>query len=144
MSEVQFAQARALQIAPVPFTNKTAANRIIFVPSTDELLNKDYYIRLATAVANLKRSRRKIPDWMADNLFRLDVEFRYPCGKIFYVGDEDIEDAFGFDLSFRWLSDLIRHSRIHPKQRPHRSLESRLRLLALSFWVSNPNIARHF
>ena len=115
MSEVQFAHVSALQIAPVSFTNQTAVNRIVFVPSSNELLNKDYYIRLATAVANLKRSRRKIPDWMADNLFRLDVEFRYPCGRIFYIGDEDIEESFGFDLSFRWLSDFIGHARIHPK-----------------------------
>lgn len=144
MSEVQFAHARALQIAPVPFTNKTAINRIIFVPSADELLNKDYYIRLANAVAELKLPRRKIPDWMADCLYKDDVEFKFQCGSRYEAQEEDIEKAFGGDLSFRWLSDFIQSAGTEPKQRPQRSLEFRLRLLALSFWVAKPEIAKYF
>jgi hypothetical protein len=131
MSEVQIAHSCA------------KPKRIIIVPHASELLTQQYYSRLALAVANLNLSRRKIPDWMADCLFRDDVEFHYQNGGVFTVGDEDIDDAFG-DPSFRWLSDLIKSAGKMPKQRPHYTLEFRLRLLALSFWVDRPQVAKHF
>lgn len=131
MSEVQTARACA------------NTKRIIFVPDASELLTQQYYSRLALAVANLNVSRRKIPDWMADCLFRDDVEFRFRDGSLYEIGDEDIDDAF-CDPSFRWLSNLIKSSGTTPKQRPHYTLEFRLRLLALSFWVDKPNVAKHF
>jgi hypothetical protein len=131
MSEVQTAHSCA------------KPKRIIIVPHASELLTQQYYSRLALAVANLNLSRRKIPDWMADCLFRDDVEFNYQSGGEFKVGDEDIDDAF-CDPSFRWLSDLIKSAGKMPKQRPHYTLEFRLRLLALSFWVDRPHVAKHF
>jgi hypothetical protein len=117
--------------------------RIITVPHASELLTQQYHSRLALAVANLNLSRRKIPDWMADCLFRDDVEFRFRDGSLYEIGDEDIDDAF-CDPSFRWLSDLIKSAGKTRKQRPHYTLEFRLRLLALSFWVDKPEVARHF
>jgi hypothetical protein len=94
MSEVQTAPIRANQ------------NRVIIIPHASELLTQQYYSRLALAVANLNLSRRRIPDWMADCLFRDDVEFRFRDGSLYEIGDEDIDDAF-CDPSFRWLSNLI-------------------------------------
>jgi hypothetical protein len=142
MSEVQTAPIRANQNR-VAYYNCSDAKRIIIVPHASELLTQKYYSRLALAVANLNLSRRKIPDWMADCLFRDDVEFHYQNGGVFVVGDEDIDDAF-CDPSFRWLSDLIKSAGKTPKQRPHYTLEFRLRLLALSFWVDRPHVAKHF
>lgn len=144
MSEVQFAHARALQIAPVSFIEGARPSRLIIVPNEEELLTKSYYARLAIAVADLKLPRRKIPDWMADCLYKDDVEFRFQFGGRYETQEEDIEKAFGGDLSFRWLSDFIQSAGTEPKQRPQRSLEFRLRLLALSFWVAKPEVAKHF
>jgi hypothetical protein len=128
-----------VQTAPV----RAKPKRVIIIPHASELLTQQYHSRLALAVANLTLSRRKIPDWMADCLFCDDVEFHYQNGGVFNVGDEDIDDAF-CDPSFRWLSDLINSAGKMPKQKPHYTLEFRLRLLALSFWVDKPEVARHF
>ena len=131
MSEVQIARACA------------NPNRVIIIPHASELLTTTYYARIALAVANLNLPRRKIPDWMADCLLRDDVEFRFRDGSLYEIGDEDIDDAF-CDPSFRWLSDLINSAGKELKQRPHYTLEFRLRLLALSFWIDKPEVARHF
>jgi hypothetical protein len=98
---------------------------------------------LAIASSNLKLSRRSFPDWMADALFLRDVEFRFRDGSLYEIVDDEIDFAFG-DPSFRWLSDFTNLSRLPLRQKPHHTIELRLRLIALSFWVDYPEIAKHF
>jgi hypothetical protein len=119
-------------------------HRVFIVPPARVLLNQSYYARLAIAVRNLNLPRRKIPDWIADYLYREDVEFFFACGSVYEVDDEEIERAFGGDLYFRWISDFVLSAGTIPKQAPHYTIEARLRILALSFWIYNPDIAKHF
>ncbi|MFY7929362.1 MAG: hypothetical protein ACOVS5_10880 [Oligoflexus sp.] len=123
--------------------NAKKGKRVIGVPPARILLTKTYYARTAIALANDNRPRRKIADWMADCLYREGIEFRFLCGRIYEIGDEDIDLAFN-DPSFRWLSDFIRSAGTLPMQNPHYTMEARLRLIALSFWVDKPEVARHF
>jgi hypothetical protein len=118
-------------------------HRVFIVPPARVLLTPHYYARLAIAVSNLKLPRRKIPDWIADYLYREDIAFFFASGSVYEIGDEDIDDAF-CDPSYRYLSDLIKSAGTIPKQKPHYTIEVRLRLLALAFWIYSPNIARHF
>jgi hypothetical protein len=109
--------------------------RLILVPDDAVLLTREAYQRIALATAQLNLPRRKIPDWMADRLYRDDVTFAYIGGALFIVTDNAIDEAFNEDGSFRWLSDLTRFADAPPSQAPQRRLLPRLRLLALAFAI---------
>ena len=123
--------------------NGSTKKRIVIVPHASQLLTKAYYTKLAIASSNLKMSRRNFPDWMADALFLRDVEFRFRDGRLYEIADDEIDFAFS-DPSFRWLSDFTDLQRLPLKQKPHYTIELRLRLIALSFLVDYPAIAQHF
>lgn len=113
--------------------------RLILVPDDAALLTRDAYQRIALATAKLNLPRRKIPDWMADRLYRDDVTFAFCNGAPFILTDNAIDEAFNEDGSFRWLSDLMRFADAPPSQAPQRRLLPRLRLLALAFAVERAN-----
>lgn len=122
----------------------------ILVPRSDKVLTIGYYHRLAKATATLcdenglSMTRRAIPNWMADCLYRDDITFIRVNGDAFEIADTAIDDAFNNDGSFRWLSDLIAFADTPPRQAPQERLYDRLVLLALSFWVAYPEIAAGF
>jgi hypothetical protein len=141
MNLVPSAQVRAPKLA----LNSVRASktRIVIVPHASQLLTTAYYTKLAMASSNLNMSRRSFPNWMADALFLRDVEFRFRDGRLYEIADDEIDFAFS-DPSFRWLSDFTDLQRLPLKQKPHYTIELRLRLIALSFWVDFPEIAKHF
>lgn len=124
--------------------------REIVVPEVDEVLTKSYYHKLAKAVADLRNaddsymSRRKVPDWMADQLFSERVSFVQKNGTPFEISDTAIDDAFNDDGTFRWLSYLVAFAESPPRQAPQARLAQRLILLSLAFWVAHPEIAEGF
>jgi hypothetical protein len=142
MNVVPSAQVRALNLALND--DRSSKKRIVVVPHATQLLTKTYYTKMAIASSNLNMPRRKFPDWMADALFLRDVEFRFRDGSLYEIGDDEIDFAFGYDGSFRWLDDFTNLSRLPLRQNPHHTIELRLRLIALSFWVDYPEIAKHF
>jgi hypothetical protein len=102
---------------------------LMLVPEDAALLTREAYHALAIATARLNLPRRKIPDWMADRLYRDDD------GAPFILTDNAIDEAFNEDGSFRWLSDLMRFAGAPPSQAPQRRLLPRLRLLASAFAI---------
>lgn len=124
--------------------NFQRGDRVLIVPPARVLLTPHYYARLAIAVSNLKLPRRKIPDWIADYIYREDITFFFASGSLYEIDDEEIDYAFGGDLSFRWISDFKRSAGRIPLNSPHHTIELRLRLLALAFWINSPEVARHF
>jgi hypothetical protein len=108
---------------------------LIIVPDDAALLTREAYQRIALATAQLNLPRRKIPDWMADRLYRDDVMFAFGDGAPFILTDNAIDEAFNEDGSFRWLSDLMRFADASPRQAPQIRLLPRLRLLALAFAI---------
>lgn len=108
---------------------------LIIVPDDAALLTPAAYHDLAIATARLNLPRRKIPDWMADRLYREGVIFAFGDGAPFILTDNAVDDAFNEDGSFRWLSDLMRFAHTPPRQAPQRRLLPRLRLLALAFAI---------
>lgn len=118
-------------------------DRAVIIPPAELVLTRSYFRRLAIATANLNQPRRKIPDWMADALYRDDIIF-IDHGRRIIIQDEAIEIAFNNELGFRWLSDFMAFAATPPKQKPQARIAIRLQLLATSFWVHSPMIARHF
>lgn len=125
------------------FANDNQAEGCVVVPTRDIILTRSYFHRLAIATANLNLSRRKIPDWMANALYRDDIIFIHR-GKRIIWSDEAIETAFNNELGFRWLSDFTAFADAPPRQNPQMRTAERLQLLATSFRVNQPLIARHF
>jgi hypothetical protein len=129
----------------VPANDNFKSNkRIVIVPHASQLLTKSYYARLAISTASLGLSRQEIVDWMHDRLYQEDVDIQFRDGTPYEIGDEDVYDAFNHDESFRWLSDFIASAANEPLQKPHHTIELRLRLLSLAFCIARPNVARHF
>lgn len=118
-------------------------DRVVIIPPAELVLTRSYFRRLAIATASLNLSRRKIPDWMADALYRDDIIF-IDHGRRIIIQDEAVEMAFNNELGFRWLSDFVAFADTPMLQNPQKRLAERLRLLATAFWVDKPTIARHF
>lgn len=120
----------------------------IYVASDDELSDPVYFRRLAIAsaalVSELALSRRTFPDWIADVIFSYEDRMRWRHDGSFIVRDTAIDDAFGGDGSFRWLSDFLRFADTPPRQRPQYRVLKRLRLIDLAFRINRPDTARHF
>lgn len=131
---------------PLPFFVKherTAAGKVIVVitvAAATELLRFSHFHRLAIATAALEFSRRKLIDEISDVLYDFEGKLVWPDGTSFEL--PDIDDAFGADGSFRWLSDFIRFAEHPPHQVPQRRVIMRLRLIDLYFRIKHPERAR--
>lgn len=122
--------------------------RKIIVASDDELARRSCFQRIAMATGALQTelnlSRREIPDWIADTIYGFDGEIVWAHGGPFIVSDTAIDDAFGNDGSFRWLSGFVRFAEEPPRQAPQYRVITRLRLIELAFQIARPDTARHF
>ena len=120
----------------------------IRVASDWELRRLSYFRRLAVATANLgqeeKFSRRRFADWLAEVVFFYEGEITWTDGLPYSLPDTLIDDVFGDDQSFRWLSDFVRFAKKPPRQRPQLRILPRLRLISLAFQIAHPAVARHF
>lgn len=115
--------------------------RTIVVARDDELLRNSHVRRLATATRGLGLSRREIPNWMADTIFRFEGKIIWSGGKTFILHDEGIDKAFNEDGSFRWLSDFMYFGERELKQAPQYRTLHRLRLIDLAFRIAYPERA---
>lgn len=111
------------------------SGRVVYVASDWELRRIGYFQRLAAATARLGLSRREIPNWIAEVIFSYEGLILRPNGDPFPISDTIVDDTFNNELSFRWLSDLIRFGRRRPLQRPQRRVLPRLRLLDLALKI---------
>ena len=113
---------------------------VITVATLPELLRHSHFQRLAIATAALEFSRRKLIDEIADVLYEFEGELVWPDGRPFDL--PDIDEAFGGDGSFRWLSDFIRFAARPVHQLPQRRVIARLRLIDLYFRIKHPERAQ--
>jgi hypothetical protein len=124
-------------------SNDNDLTGVVHVPCANLVCTRSYFQRLAIATRDLNISRREIPNWMADALYRDDIIF-VEGGRRIAFADDEIERAFNDELSFRWLSDLTAFAERPPKQDAQKRTAKRLQLLACAFWVHCPQIAQHF
>lgn len=133
-------------ILPDP-NNDPIASGIVRMASDDEINCLVYFRRLCIAVKNSGLSRRKFPEWMATVIFEfmeIGGVILGPDGKpIAPLGDTAIDDAFQ-DGTFRYLSDVLRFVEKPRKQRPHKRLHDRIRMIDLALRIGRPAIRRHF
>lgn len=114
--------------------------RTVVVASDTALRRYSHFQRLAIATAALPVSRRELPNLIADTIYNFKGEIVWPNGTPYDL--PDLDDAFGGDGSFRWVSDFIRFAEEPPRQHPQRRVIERLRLIDLYFRIKHPERAR--
>ena len=104
--------------------------RTIVVASDAELRRRSYFRRMAISTRDL--------------IYLYEGPVELPGGSTFLISDSAIDDAFGDDGSFRWLSDFVRFADTPPRQAPQWRVLARLRLIDIAFKIARPDVARHF
>ena len=147
--------------------DRASAYRRIIVPTDDQLTAKAAYRRTAIVVNVINLSRRKTPEWGAEQLYDFlaiaenrreeDIacadrrgqpretieargEFVWAEGDLYTL--PCVATVFGDD-SCAWIGDLKRFAFVESRQRPQKRIIERLRLIYLAIEVWNPVIARH-
>ncbi|MBI1265695.1 MAG: hypothetical protein GC187_13310 [Alphaproteobacteria bacterium] len=115
----------------------------VVLPDDETLLRQSSLQRLAMAIGGLGKSRRDIPNWMADAIYGFDGDIRTADGRSVCLCGVDIDAAFNDDGSFRWLSDFLKFASRPPRQAAQRRVLVRLRLLLLALLIDRPEIAQH-
>ncbi len=117
-------------------------SRTIYVVAQNKLLTRSYYLRLWMAVRNIKISRRRWLNELADTFRDFDGLIIHPNGQPFTI--PCLDETFGDDPDLRWLGYYLRpdKSGLSP-QSISRKLR-RLQLLDLYFRIKHPHIAIHF
>lgn len=114
--------------------------KTVVVATNFELSRIWYFRRLAIATCALDLSRREIPNWIADVIFSYEGRILWPNGEEFRISDTAIDDVFGNDGSFRWISDFLKFGSLRaPRQKPQYRIIKRLRLIDLAFRIAHPN-----
>ncbi len=119
----------------------TPKRKFVVVATDSQLKRRSHFQRLGMATKALEIPRRQIPDWIADEIFSFEGRILRSDGRLFLVGDEDIDAAFNNDGSFRWLSDFIGFATHSPLQAPQLRVLKRLRLIDLAFRIAHPDRA---
>jgi len=111
---------------------------VIWIPTSEEVTDPDAMERLANVVAGLGLARRRLPDWIADQILLHDGTIMdRETGSPREFGDEEIDVAFNDDGSFRWLSDFVKMAVQKPKQRGQLRTAPRLKLLHVAVEIGN-------
>jgi hypothetical protein len=121
--------------APAPEPKR----RVVIVASDRALLRTSHFHRLALATRELGLSRREIPNWIADVILNFKGDILTSGGAPFEPCE--VDEAFGDDGSFRWLSDFLRFAEVPSKQCPQKRILPRLRLIDLAFRIAYPDRA---
>ncbi len=126
---------------PCELLNPTPKVKFIVIASDDQLKRQSHFQRLAIATKALDLSRRKIPDWIADEIYCFEGKIMHGDGRLFSVNDDEIDAAFNDDGSFRWLSDFVAFANRPPQQAPQDRVLERLRFIDLAFRIAHPDRA---
>lgn len=111
---------------------------VIWIPTSEEVTEPDVIERLANVIAGLGLARRRLPDWIADQLHGHEGPIKdRETGALREFGDEEIDAAFNDDGSFRWLSDFVKFAVHKPKQRGQLRTAPRLKLLHVAVEIGN-------
>ncbi|WP_328277859.1 hypothetical protein [Sphingobium sp.] len=113
----------------VPFDAEPIGRRFLYIPSDDELLDRQAVRRMARELGDLRLSRRKLMDWVADQVYGFDGEFYAPGGA--KVRLPEVDETFG-EPSFKWVGDFLKWRDREPAQAIQQKVLPRLRMFAMA------------
>jgi len=123
----------------VPFDAEPIGRRFLYIPSDEELLDRQAVRRMASELRDLNLSRRKLMDWVADQVYGFDGEF-YTPSKV-KVRLPEVDDTFG-EPSFKWVGDFLKWRDREPAQAIQRKVLPRLRMFAMALAAMNERSQR--
>jgi hypothetical protein len=118
------------------------SKRVVHVASDDELCRTSHVQRLAMSTVEIGLSRRKLADEFALVIYGFEGQVLWPNGGLFGITEALIDDAFGSDPEFRWLSAFLTCSVCPPRQRPQRRILPRLCIIDLYHRIEYAGRAR--
>jgi hypothetical protein len=113
----------------LPWDIEPIGRRALYIPSDDELLERQTVRRIARELGDLRLSRRKLMDWVADEVYGFDGEFYVAGGAKVRV--TEVDDTFG-EPSFKWVGDFLKWRDREPAQAIQRKVLPRLRMFAMA------------
>lgn len=127
--------------APLPPLDPAlnSPDRIVVVASDWELRRRSHYMRLAISTVALDVSRRELINVVADTIYGFKGKIIMPNGNPFHI--PYVDDVFGNDGSFRWVSDFLRSAAVPPRQMPQLRITPRVGLIDLHFRIKYPKRA---
>ena len=113
---------------------------VIVLAAEYELRRRETVHRLALGLRALGLPRRDHADWFAATIFEFDGAIFTPDGRRFAPHDTYIDDALGNkddadDGSQRWISYFLKYADKPPRQRPHKRIIERLRMIDLALKI---------
>jgi len=115
---------------------RKSAMTSIVIPPDHILLSASFLRRIASLLASLDIPRRSIPDWIADTLYEYRGKVTHSSGDRFDIRSVDVDEAFGNEGSFRWVSDFLKLKDQSWKQSPQKRVLARIRLIVLCLILS--------
>lgn len=107
-------------------------NRIITARPLDEVLEREYYTKLAEYLLEAGKSRRDIPDYITTKLYDPNNEFYDVKGNRIEFDPDEVEEAFGDDPSYKWFSEFYNIRHTGWKQKPSIRVHRRLELISMA------------
>lgn len=103
--------------------------KFLYIPTDAELAETAYVRQLARDIAERGLSRRRLVDWVADEVYGFNGHFVTADGKV--INLEEVDDVFG-EPSFKWVSDFVKWEVRVPAQAIQRKIIPRIRYLAMA------------
>lgn len=111
--------------------------------TNDVLSDPDFQFDLATALGRVAKSRREIPDWVADVFYHFNGTITWEDGREYPIHDVDWELAWNDAGTFRWISNFLKLPLNPWKQKAQRRVLARMRLIALALAIDPPDAKGH-
>jgi hypothetical protein len=107
----------------------------IMLASNEELLTIEYFWALACKIDALGLSRLGTTAWLDERLFCWPGEILNADGTVFQLHEDIIDDAYGWEESFSWNSNVKKIVVSGPKRRPNTRLLLRFQLWDAAFKI---------
>lgn len=107
----------------------------IVLETNETLLSILYFWMLAIRIAGLGLSRLGATAWLDEKLFCWPGEIVYADGTPFRLYEDIIDDAYRWEESYSWNTNVKRIAVCGPKRCPNRNLLLRLQLWDAAFKI---------
>lgn len=109
---------------------------IVYVKTDRELLRRENIQRIAKGIAALPVTSPEVINWIADTLFiHFEGIILWPDGKLFEIGDDDLDRIFDNPTATRWLRSVRQHANRPFSQIGSPALAERYRMLDVAFEI---------
>lgn len=101
---------------------------VILLASNEEMLTIAFFWALARKIAALGLSRLGTTAWLDEKLFCWPGQIVYADGTPFKLYEDIIDDAYGWEESYSWNTNVKKLAECGPRRRPNKRMLLRFQL----------------